>query len=75
MIRHAEEQIMDPLVGNRGGEAGSLRRLGECGEPTARLGRRGKARRLDEALSQRAGHARPRWPGRAATAAPHRPEA
>ena len=29
MIRHAEEQIADPLAGNRGGEAGGLRRLGE----------------------------------------------
>ena len=29
MIRHAEEQIADPLAGNRGGEPGGLRRLGE----------------------------------------------
>ena len=75
MIRHAEEQIADPLAGNRGGEPGGLWRLSERSKAAARLGGRGQARRVGEALSQRAVHIRPRWRARAATAAPHRPEA
>jgi hypothetical protein len=56
MIRQTEKQAPDPLVCGRVGEAGGFRRLSQDGKMATRFRRRGEARRVDQAFSQRAVH-------------------
>ncbi len=59
MIGEAEKDVAGPAALKFGLKRRGRRGLEERGEAATRLGGRGKARRLDEAFSQRCGHSGP----------------